>query len=147
MFLARQLENGLESGTMSLLSLSRVRRVSGLIALCLLVLVLPSCKGGGKKAVVRGKVTLDKKPMPGGTISFTSPDGSRAASGQINAADGSYRIADMPVGSMQITVQTVPSTFGPPAAAPKGLPPMRDPNKSDSASGEAAGKYVELPAR
>lgn len=132
---------------MSLSRLSSVRRLSCLVALCLLSLILTGCKGGGKKAVVHGKVTFDKKPMPGGTISFLSADGSRAASGAINAADGSYRIADVPVGSMQITVQSVPRMMGPAAAPPKGVPPMRDPNKPDAASGEAAGKYVELPPR
>lgn len=133
---------------MSLRSAPSIGRTSCRVGLSFLLLVLAGCLGGKKTAIVHGKVTVDKRPMTGGTIVFMSADGKRTGSTQINSVDGTYRIANAPVGSVQITVESIPTTMLPVGPAPKGLPAMRDPNNPDEpATNTAPGKFVQLPAR
>jgi hypothetical protein len=62
-------------------------------------------KGSG---TVSGKVTLDGKPVPGGSINFAclNEEGKvqTALTAQIDE-DGSYRVANIPEGPVKITIQ------------------------------------------
>ena len=76
------------------------------------VLVLVSGCGPDYKArgAVKGRVTVNKKPLTSGTIMFYGANGI-TASGSIDT-EGNYVIADAPVGDCQVTV-TVPNTMDP----------------------------------
>jgi hypothetical protein len=107
--------------------------VTGLLNL----LLLSGCGlGAGAHARVKGKVTLDGKTVPTGTISFFGPD-KRVASTQIQS-DGSYDIPDAPVGENTITVETpdpskMMGPMGPVGQGTRppgvGMPADKDPGK------------------
>lgn len=90
-----------------------------------LLAALTGC-GGDKRADVSGKVTVaGKGPLTGGTITFISAaDAKRAASGVI-AADGSYRVAEVPVGECRVTVDN--SQFDSSSRKAGGMPGMGPP--------------------
>lgn len=84
---------------------ARFGRVSG-FALCLgAILLAGGCSGG--KGVVNGKVLYKGKPIPGGSVSFTSDKGDKEGvwSSPIEE-DGSYTIRGVPAGTAKITVET-----------------------------------------
>lgn len=72
--------------------------------------------GGNSSAHVEGKVTLDGKPLSGGTVTFF-PEGGRSASGQIQA-DGTFTLSTFAdrdgaiPGHHKVTV--TPGIIGPP---------------------------------
>ncbi len=76
---------------------------AGLLAVALVA--AGGCSKG--KATVTGKVKLkDGRPVSVGTISFWGPD-NRVGSSALGA-DGSYTIADAPIGEVKITVVPPP---------------------------------------
>jgi hypothetical protein len=84
--------------------------------------------------VVKGKVTLGKKPLPSGTVMFYGKDGITATA-HINP-DGTYEMADAPLGECKVTVtvQTLPPGDTMVAGRLKGKGPKmpagpRDPSK------------------
>ena len=83
-------------------------------AVVLLPLAL-GCAGGGPRAIVSGKVTVDgQPPATGTTVTFVSADG-KSVSGAVDT-DGSYNVVDAPLGPVKIVVKGV---SGGPTAAPK----------------------------
>jgi hypothetical protein len=114
-------------------------------AFCLLVtLAVVGCgKGSG---TVSGKVTLDGKPVPGGSINFAclNEDGQiqTARSGSIDK-DGSYRVPKIPEGPVKIAIQ------GPPhGVPPEFLKKMRFSGPSPRLSIRIAEREpVEIPNR
>lgn len=57
------------------------------------------------RAVVKGRVTTGKKPLPAGTIMFVNKDG--VSSSATVDPDGNYEMKDAPIGECDVTV-TVP---------------------------------------
>jgi hypothetical protein len=93
------------------------------LAIGLFPLVAFGCDSGvGARARVKGKVTFSNRPVTAGTIGFFGPK-NRTASTQI-LEDGTYDIADAPVGDVTITVETPGATnmmggrFGQPERPP-----------------------------
>lgn len=69
-----------------------------------LALLVPLAVGCGKgKGTVSGTVTLDGQPLPAGTINFL-PSKGPGAGGSIE--DGKYSVANVPAGTMTVTVET-----------------------------------------
>lgn len=66
------------------------------------VLGLSSCNGGPALADVKGKVTLDGKPLTDGTMSFFPADGNAPTSG-CEIKNGVYT-ARVPLGTMQVRI-------------------------------------------
>jgi hypothetical protein len=56
---------------------------------------------------VSGKVTLDDKPLPGGTITFLSPSDARYRATAMIGPHGEFSVADAPLGKVQVTVETL----------------------------------------
>ena len=78
------------------------------VALLLTFLIAPTGCGPDPKArgTVKGKVTLGKRTLPAGTVTFHNKNGF-TASATIDP-DGNYICADVPAGECRVTV-TVPS--------------------------------------
>jgi len=65
------------------------------------------------KGTITGKVTLkDGTPVPVGNITFWGAD-NRPAGGSQLKSDGTYNIADAPVGDVKVTIETPPPRMGP----------------------------------
>jgi hypothetical protein len=115
-------------------------------------------KGSLKGTVLyKDKTNNTYKLMPGGYLTFTPVEGGRTFTANIDPKDGSYAIADLPVGTLKVTVQSVRAPTGnapsrgessskaakdkskPPSSAgiPEDLQDKFDPSKS-------AGKYVDI---
>jgi hypothetical protein len=99
-----------------------------------------------RRAVVRGKVTLDGKPVTVGTVMFYGPN-NMTSTASIDE-DGYYTMADAPLGEVRITV-TVPKLppggvthlkGAPPPPHPPGSPPPPDP-------ASVLAKVVSIPVR
>lgn len=117
------------------------------VGLMTAVLGIGGC-GGEPVGMVSGLVTLDGKPVDGGTVSFLPPAGGIPVTTAIGN-DGRFTATGVPVGEMMVGVQSpgdnTPTAgeiiknqgakSGPQAAPPK--PPMRFPDKyaDPSASG------------
>ncbi|WDI43622.1 hypothetical protein [Bremerella sp. P1] len=73
--------------------------------LCLLAIgLLIGCSESGPKTYsVGGTVTIGKKPMNGGYVSFEDPETGEAAQGAIEE-DGSYSV-ELPQGSYQVMIE------------------------------------------
>jgi hypothetical protein len=110
----------------------------------LLALVLAA--GCGKPTgSVAGKVFYKGQPLKGGTVVFVTVDGKTGGRSDI-AEDGSYSIADVPLGDVRITVETKSQKPNPMqaragAAMPKDIPPeaagFKGNNKGD--------RYIPIP--
>ncbi len=66
------------------------------------------------RATVRGAVTFGDQPLPGGSVTFisTADPGQRATG--ILKSDGTFTIADVPIGPVRVAVDTEPMRFGAP---------------------------------
>ena len=98
--------------------------MSRLFVPCLVLLLASRVPADDKKPApkgetVEGKITLDGKPLPEGTITFLTKDKNAVAATAMIADDGSFK-ATVPVGEYKITV-------GPPA--PKKADPKDPPKK------------------
>lgn len=80
-----------------------MKRILFTLAPAVLLVALCGCGGGSNAGSVQGKVTLDGKPVTGGTLVFYSETGSYSAGIR---PDGTYSITDMPPGDMTVTVET-----------------------------------------
>lgn len=82
-------------------------RAAAISAAAIVVAAITGC-GGAFDATVSGVVTLDDKPVPRGTVSYTPVQGGPAAYAPIEE-DGSYemrtgRERGLPIGEYQVTV-------------------------------------------
>ena len=113
-------------------------RFSGLLALA--VLGVAGCAGGERPASVYGHVSYKGKPVTSGTVVFVSEDGKSSYPGQVQP-DGSYAIAQAPVGEVRLSFDNPP----PPRTAPPlgQKPPANDPEYQEAA--KAASLYVPTP--
>jgi hypothetical protein len=75
---------------------------AGGLGLLLLVLAAPAGCRSKARAVVKGKVTFNNRPVVMGTVTFIA-DENRTGSGMINT-DGSYTVNDAPVGDVKVVV-------------------------------------------
>ncbi len=110
--------------------------------LVLLALAVVGC--GSRTPSVSGKVTFKGLPLPSGTVLFHGGDG-RVEHGLIDG-EGRYNIANAPLGSVRITVQShaaqplgLPSLGGKPPTAPAELAPP--------ATEKRDGTFVPIPPR
>ena len=62
------------------------------------------CSGSVNTATVTGKVTVDGKPVTAGTVVFESEDGRAQGSGYLRT-DGSFKVAEAPIGPCKIVVK------------------------------------------
>jgi hypothetical protein len=134
----RFLELTFERKTRDVMSLTDWRR-SIPAAVLLSVAALGGCSDDGKDEVeVSGRVTMDGEPVPQGTITFLSLDGSTPTGGGV-ITDGSYT-AKVPVGAKKVTVLgnkiigTEPSLKGVPDSAPRNKYQMVTPLEYNAAS-------------
>lgn len=58
------------------------------------------------RARVEGAVTFAGKPLPGGSISFVSKENARMRVTGLLRSDGTYSISDVPLGAVNVTVDT-----------------------------------------
>jgi len=101
--------------------------------------------GGSKKASVSGKITYKGEPLGNGTVVFI---GEKSAGGSSPiGADGSYKMRDVPVGPMKITVETVPSRPAPKTPNMPKAPNMPEMPPMPGQENAAPGKYVKIPDR
>lgn len=91
---------------------------SGLLFALLLVPLATGCGSGKAGATVSGKVTYQGKPLSSGIVTFV-PDSGPAHHTEIKS-DGSYRLANVPVGPVRIGVQTKSGQSGSPSKEPTG---------------------------
>jgi hypothetical protein len=126
-------------------------RITAIATGLLMLLFLSGCGGGaGPRAKVKGKVTFNDRPVPAGTITFFGTD-KRSGTAQLKQ-DGSYEIADAPVGEVTITVETPDKSkmMGPVGQdkRPPGvgsMPADMDPGKSGLIT--SPDKIVSVPAK
>ncbi len=79
-----------------------------------LLLALGASGCGRKTATVTGKVMLDNQPVPNATVTFYGGPNESVVAGARTKEDGSYTVANAPVGKVKITVKTVaPPQEGP----------------------------------
>jgi hypothetical protein len=118
-------------------------------ALCLSLTALAGC-GPPARAIVSGKVTFANQPLTVGTVTFYAAD-NIMGSGVIKP-DGTYTVADAPVGDVTVLVVT-PKNLGPtmagrpdkPAAGGPGMPAEFRPPGADQ--GTVAVKIVPIPEK
>jgi hypothetical protein len=114
--------------------------VLGLLAL----VVAAGC--GKPTGSVSGKVIYKGQPLKGGTVVFVTADGKTGGRSDI-AEDGTYSIAEVPVGAVKISVET--KSLKPNAnraregSAPKNMPPEAAGYKG----GNTADRYIPIPER
>jgi len=100
------------------------------------------CGPSKATGTVAGKISYKGETLGGGRIDFMTPDGNWANSSGIGE-DGTYRIVDVPVGTVKITIETKSvqalSGKGPPG---KFTPPKDTPAPPQFSKG---GKYVKIP--
>lgn len=94
------------------------------------------CGRPATTAEVRGRVSLDGAPLPGGLIRFFSAETATRWSGGTIEADGSYTVPDVPLGRCAVTIDTsnlknlpVPRRAAPMAdgSSPPGTPDASQP--------------------
>jgi hypothetical protein len=120
-------------------------RLSGLALLA----AVAGC--GPRVGTVTGTVTFDGQKLEAGTVTFFGPNGEVLRKSAI-ALDGTYKVEDIPVGPVVITVATTPP---PPAMGgrnpnlpppPAGMP-VADPNVPRTSVLPQVGKYTPIPER
>lgn len=81
---------------------SRMRRVSALLLVLLLLPLATGCGGGQAKGTVSGKVTYQGKPLTSGIVTFVPETG--APQYADIQSDGTYRMTSAPAGLVKIGV-------------------------------------------
>jgi hypothetical protein len=102
---------------------SRVMNKNILLGGCFLIFLVLAV-GCGKRAPVHeanrgpvsGSLSLDGKPLPGGTIGFISVKDPRYCVTAMIQTDGTFRVADAPTGEVKISVDTESARIGNPSA-------------------------------
>lgn len=125
----------------------RDRIIALAASLCLTLALLPGC-GKPPRATVKGKVTFNRMPVSGATVSFV--DANNRTGSSLSKADGSYEVQDAPVGEVTITVFTPPlsQAMTPQGKQPKhkGMPTeMLPPGHQDAASGSK--RFTPVPEK
>jgi hypothetical protein len=121
-----------------------LRRIPPLFMALATAVIAVGC--GGPKGTVTGVVKYQGKIVKGGTVTFVCASGKPGGSSPI-AEDGTYTIKDVPVGDVQITVETEsakPSAQAQahPYKAPQGAPP----EASNFTQGDKPkDRYVQIP--
>jgi hypothetical protein len=119
------------------------RIVSGLVRFltpaAVLALALLAAGCGPSVGAISGKVTYNGETLGSGTVQFNGPNAT-AMSGI--AADGTYTIAKMPVGTVQIAVET---TSPPPGTPQEGSGKITGGSMSVQGAPPPPGKYVPIP--
>ncbi len=92
---------------------SRHSLVVAVFALLAFLIVGPHAAAGDKTSSVTGKITLDGKPLPGGTIIFY-PAGDDQFVGTKIKEDGSFKLDRVPVGKHKVAIESkgVPARYG-----------------------------------
>jgi hypothetical protein len=136
-------------------------RLRNSLVLALLLLAA----GCNSRGTVSGKVFYKDAPVPGGSLTFLTQQGSITCPIE---EDGSYRAQDLPLGSAQIIVETVSARYSgqqsglmtfmmkhvPPGEIEQRKKEMEEGNlsrtnrdeKMGSASGKSGKRYVPIPA-
>jgi hypothetical protein len=117
-------------------------------ALLVLSLLSAGCSGSG---TVSGKVSYKGETLGGGTVLFYSPGKTTVKAGI--AADGSYKIENIPAGPVKIAVETKSAQPPNEAGMRMGMPnipananlPAEANNSMYKSQGGSKGKYVEIP--
>lgn len=95
----------------ALTSRTRYGRVPAAVLLAGLLFLALGCGGPDYKArgAVKGKVTVGKKTLQSGTVTFTNPEGVTASA--TLSPQGEYNMPDAPVGDcvVTVTVSAVPN--------------------------------------
>jgi len=116
-------------------------RLGGLFAVAAAVGLAGCPAGGDRPASVTGHVTYNGKPVTSGTVVFVGEDGKSSYPGPVQP-DGSYSIAQAPVGKVRLSFDNPP----PPRTAAAGQkPPANDPEVQEEA--KAASLYVATPPK
>ena len=107
-------------------------RATGMLVLLALIGGLAGCNPGYKaRAVVKGQVTFDGKPLYSGTVMFVTKD-NRSGTAPIDQ-NGNYTMNDAPIGDVAVTVTVLkmPGMAGKMATPGGGAAPMKAPDGSD----------------
>jgi hypothetical protein len=119
------------------------------LALPLCLVVVFGCKNPNAPITASGKVTYKDAPVSGGNITF-QPKKEGPPYSRPLAADGTYNLADVPVGDYTVTVETESinperkqETYGQPGGG--GAPPVGPMPAGYKLTN--AGKYVKIPAK
>ena len=116
-------------------------RLTGATLLMLLSLWVAGC--GKSASSVSGKVSYKGQPVKGGVVTFLGANswtGNSAIS-----EDGSYSIAQVPKGKVQITVDTRALKPNPMAAKMPGPPPGTYNPNAQNGTTPSADRYVAIP--
>jgi hypothetical protein len=79
------------------------KRYGSMLPIMLLLPLLATGCGGQGKGTVSGKVTYQGKPLPSGFVTFV-PEQGAALHSEIQS-DGSYRMNNVPLGAVKISVE------------------------------------------
>jgi hypothetical protein len=85
------------------MSATRYWSCGSLLALVALLGPGPRALAGDKLAVVKGNITLDGKPLPGGRIIFHQDNG-QFVGAKIDK-DGKFKVDRVPVGTRKVTLE------------------------------------------
>jgi hypothetical protein len=110
------------------------------------IVLVSGCDTKGPRALVKGNVKFANKPVKFGTVTFHGAD-KRTASATIKD-DGTYEMADAPVGDVTITV-TAPSS-GPGGPVGPGKPPPgmgKMPSEFDPGKGASGPQITPIPEK
>jgi hypothetical protein len=129
-----------------------VRRSSAIVTVACLAGLFAGCSSE-KTGTVTGKVTLNGKPVSGGTISFQAKSGGVPVTAFI-APDGTYRVELVPAGEVLIGVWSAPSegaargeVIKKSGSAPPEGGGAKAPPPPEAPSAAPAADKLEIPAR
>jgi len=111
------------------------------LAVSMFLFTMVGC-GSSAPGNVSGEVKYNGQPLPDGNITFISQVGDKqTVRGKIT--DGRYSLPGVPVGPVEITVQTIaPST----STLPPGVKPITPP-AGEPQPAPPTGKYVPIPQK
>ena len=80
--------------------------------IAVLLLLTAGCQSSGpprenNRGPVSGKVALDGKPLPGGSITFLLPSDQRYRATALIGSQGGFSVADAPLGKVEVEVETL----------------------------------------
>ena len=80
--------------------------------IAVLMLLAAGCQSSGpagenNRGPVSGTVTLDGKPLPGGSITFVLPSDQRYRATALIGRQGGFSVADAPLGKIEVEVETL----------------------------------------
>jgi hypothetical protein len=117
-----------------------LKRRGRVLPLLLLALPLATGCGGQTKGTVSGKVTYQGKPLSSGFVTFVLEKGSPLHSDI--QSDGSYRMDNVPVGTVKIGIQPKSASNQP---SPSAMP--RDPREFAKIKKESTERGMPIPPK